>query len=135
MARALLSGCRRYNTCDLKTVPLDHASARRQPALFCCVPYHKLYQPFLLQVVTVGWLTSGHPGMHANSHEFKITENSITQGACSLGACTAMFGAQWTMYTLCRRMLRQTLLWTEAKPWQEAPDFRTVTPRQVPSSL
>ncbi len=46
-----------------------------------------------------------------------------------------MSGAQLVENTLCRRMLRQTLLWTEAKPWQEAPDFRTVTPRQVASHL
>ena len=31
-------------------------------------------------------------------------------------------------------MLRQTLHWKEAKPWQEPPDFRTVTPQQVAAS-
>ena len=28
-------------------------------------------------------------------------------------------------------MLRQTLLWTETAPWQEAPDFKCVTPQEV----
>ncbi len=78
MAGALLSGCHRYSTCG----PMQHLFTMElqadKPWISRLYTLLQLQLLLLVQAVTLGWLTSGHPGMHTTPHyETTIIRNMI----------------------------------------------------------